>query len=60
MADFFTEFGGPCRETPFLPVDRPVFVRDERGRLFKITRLCELGEKTVIFAVDIVREKEEA
>jgi hypothetical protein len=60
MADFFTELGAPCRETPFLPAGKPIFVRDADGRLLKITRLCELSEDTVLFTADIVRDKEAA
>jgi hypothetical protein len=55
MTEFFPSLTGRRREAPFLPVDEPVFARDAAGRLFKITRLCEMDPDTVYFVAEVIR-----
>ena len=55
LTDFFPAI--ETKEAPFLPVDEPVFARDARGRLLKITHLTEMDEDTVYFVAEIIRKE---
>ena len=54
MTDFFPAI--EAKEAPFLPVDEPVFARDARGQLLKITHLTEMDE-AVYFVAEIIRKE---